>query len=365
MRFLPKFATAILALIVFFYQPIVTHALTLTALVKDTAVIISGYTAPHSLITVFENSAVLGTTSSDQNGFFSKYVSSVAGTHTFSIASTDPDGNSTPNIELNLALIAHQEMTISNIYMPASLKLASDHYTTNDIIKITGYTKPNSQVEITILGNHPLVNNVIANNEGLFVLTVNGATLPPGDYQLLTKLIISGTVDNSTAGNVYTFTIVLGPTPKLTNPTGTKTPTCIYSYSRLCLFDSKDQGFIGYKEEFLNYLNGYLEFSGLAVNNKYDINQDGYVNSIDLSIVLYYWRGDTNLIKGFYTNNHTSIAGANINSVPETKINNALDIVNLMFKCLTLQIFAILLVLMTFLILLLYKRRHSKPNTKE
>ena len=315
MKSLDLLIISIFASCICLVQPVMGQAVSLSATVKDTAFVFSGYTAPNSFISIIENSAITGTTSSAADGSFSKYISDTPGSHTIDLESTDTAGL-TVSVEFNFQLLAHQEMDLSDINMPASISTNMGHYTSEDTILISGYAKPDSQIRITLSGPQTVINTVNTDSNGKFLWTFPEKGLLTGNYSLSTELLVNGNSNNSTIGQSISFSIDndmgITPSPVPTN-------SCPYAYANLCYFDKQDSGYISSKEEFTSYLNGYIQYFDQNISNTYDINKDGRVTAVDLSIILYYWRGDTTQISGYYNNmTVASVQGVSTSRVPTT-----------------------------------------------
>ena len=117
----------------------------LTMRIGDTSLTLSGYTAPNSQISVMENNVVLGTTSSNSFGEFSKTLLAVEpGIHTFQLYSVDEHGDATVTVSYNISVLQHVDSEISNIVLAPTLFVRID----NNTLVANGTSVPSATVRI-------------------------------------------------------------------------------------------------------------------------------------------------------------------------------------------------------------------------
>lgn len=188
--------------------------ISISAEVKDTSFYFSGYTSPNSLIYFEEGGIIIGTASSDVNGFFEKYILAVdPGIHSINIWSTDVESVSTSIINFTLLVLAKQEMALTNIYLPATTSILDNYITSHEDIFIWGYAKPNEDIEIVLSGAGNYTYVVTANSDGYYSLALPSDNYPNGDYSLTTEVLIEGIIDNPTISDPITFTLDNPPLP--------------------------------------------------------------------------------------------------------------------------------------------------------
>ena len=179
-----------------------TSALTVSAEVKDTSFYFAGYTAPNSFVVFRENNVIIGTTSSDANGYFSKSIFVVvAGIHNIEIWSSDIDGMETDIINFMLLVLPKQEMALTNIYLPATMAISDTNITDYENINIKGYAKPNTNMQITLDGDTDFIIPITTDSNGAYSIILLSENYPNGIYQVYSELLIIGIIDNSTISN--------------------------------------------------------------------------------------------------------------------------------------------------------------------
>jgi len=340
----------------------------LTALVNETSYLLEGYTAPNSIVFISEG-AIVGTTTSDATGFFSKLISPVIpGLHTVDIWSTDIDNVSTAVIQFNIFLIDKQEFDITHIYLPTTVSLNASPFIYSDTVSLFGYTKPGTNIKATLVGAATTFYFTTSGINGYYVFNIPAITLPTGDYSISTELILSGIIDNPTISNTITFHVDNNPpiiTPFIPTQTPIPTPAliCPYFYQRMCFFDEERLGYLNKKSQFLKFLDGFLKYWGQPVDNIYDINENGWVDEMDLSIVLFYWRGEQNEIVGYYSNLAT--ASGDLLELPPLGLGYLINAFIVSSKCLCPSILLCELLLLLLCILLAYKKKRKDKNNEK
>ncbi|CAN5130434.1 hypothetical protein BH11PAT4_BH11PAT4_1280 [soil metagenome] len=234
---------------------------------------ISGYTGPSSFVTVTENGAVAGTTTSNVNGFFNFIISAAdPGSHTYLIFSTDPGNRSTAQTPINVFLIASTLTTVSQVLLSSTLAIDKAQIDPGEAITFSGTAKPNSQINIFV--EAPLrtyFSSTNASGEWSYSLSASDTqAYAPGQYQTYT--IVQDTLGNqSITSTTRTFIVKSSGS---SNPP----PTCDISRGDLNC----------------NGVTNLVDFSILLYHwgtdhRVADINQDGSVSLVDFSVMMFYF----------------------------------------------------------------------------
>jgi hypothetical protein len=335
-----------------------------TATVLDTSMSFSGYTSPNSLVTFTDNSVLVGTTVSDSTGKFTKLFSAqTPGLHSVVIWSTDPDSLNTQPIQFDLVLTSHSELALGNIYLPPTLNVPTGVFSGNDTLNIHGYARPNSQVKISITGPDNVAFTVNTDANGAYTKQLDLRTLPSGDYAVKSELIVTGSADDSPVSETHFFSLN-NNIVTTTRPTSTPgTGVCNFIFPRLCFFDFDDKGFIDFSKDLNEFLDGFTKYFGRDFNNVFDINHDGRIDSQDLSIVLYYTRGNSFTIMGIFQKENQPQRPV---PVVNTSVFDITGLLGRFWQFLSQECFCLILIFVVFfLLVIIFKRRRKDEQQAE
>lgn len=287
----------IIFLILAVQQPTYAESLTVSASI-GTNLTLQGYTSPNSLVVFLENGTSIGTTTSDSDGSFTKnFNNQDPGIHTIYLYSTDSTGANSATVSFQVLLIDYQTITVSNIYLPPTITLSKTSYSQDDIITISGYSKPSSLVKVEFTGTQGKTANVSTNSVGYYLYEISGNDLSVGNYQVKSTLEVTGS-NTATTSEQFSFSLsksTVSTVSPTASPTKVPSPTpipCPYFYSKLCFFDKAKLGFIDIKAGLVEYLIGFSKYYSKIVGVIFDINEDQLVDSIDLSIILFHTKAD-------------------------------------------------------------------------
>jgi hypothetical protein len=291
-----------------------SESITVTAEVGETIVVLSGYTSPGSFITFSENSAIVGSATSDSSGFFSKtFEGIVPGVHSFQIQSTDQESLQSTAISISFLAIQNQQVLISNIYLPPTIMLTQN----DQNVDIWGYTAPSSLVDITITGRSGIIKSIYSDSNGFYKVTFDISNFLPGEYVVTAELKVNFS-SSTTVSQQLKFNVFIGRDQSIIISSDDLIPIdldgskkCRYFYKRLCEFDQEDLGYMDIRKVFPKFFFGFVDFFIQRVSNIYDINEDSVVNPEDLSIFLYYTRSEPYQVLGL-SNSEDKNSSANI-----------------------------------------------------
>ncbi len=305
MKILQK--TFILIIFLFLLNPYKVNAesVTLTARVGDTALVLNGYTVPNILITFIEDDIVVGTAISNNLGEFTKtFTAQEAGYHSLKIYYTDPTAQTSNTIQLMLLLIDFQTLTVSDIYLPPTIRIDKTNYTVDQNITISGYAKPNELIEIQISGAVGRYSVVNSNSDGFYTYSFPTTGFVPGIYSVNAS-IKTDLSTNTPSSNTLNFTFYDSENNAYIIPESNN-GLCPYPYRRLCYFDKGIKGYLDLINDLPDLLLGFVKFNGdNNKNSPFDINESGVINGEDFSIALFYTQKNPSKVLGVTDNKAT------------------------------------------------------------
>lgn len=125
------------------------NEITVTVTVEDTSVSFSGYSSPGAIITIIKDGAVISTQTTNSEGYFYKKIGAlVPDIYTFSLYSTDKDGNVTPTLEFSLALPEKTNTHLKNIIFPPIIY--ENVVRTSDSVIISGVSIPFAEIILNV-----------------------------------------------------------------------------------------------------------------------------------------------------------------------------------------------------------------------
>lgn len=274
--------------------------LTVTIDVGDTILTLSGKTSPEATVTVVENGVVVGTTTADSQGNFSKsLLAQTAGVHSMGIYSTDKNGMTTSTVNYSVSLTAFMETTLSNIILPPTVSLAGTEITKGDTLEISGLSVPSSTITLFI-SSTTTTKSVTSSSNGFWNYSYATGDLETGDHSLYAKTITSAGYQSEAS---QTMSFKVNPAPTVTPaPAATSTPVPVTTVSPtpspiptpgipaiVAFFDIDGSGRIEVAELFEAIKAWVSEWREKPPEGgKCDLNGDGKCNLIDFSILLYY-----------------------------------------------------------------------------
>ncbi len=283
--------------------------------VGDTTITLSGKTSPSAIVTISEDNAIVGTTSADSLGNFTKTLDSQnEGLHEFSIYATDTSSTVTAVTTVSLSAAAFENTSVSNIILPSTMYITNTNVDQGDPITLSGYGVPSSTIQVyisTVTG----FSTTTSDSNGYWTYTIDTTNVSGGEHSVYVKVVtpsnytsLSSTqttisVDVPAADNegddddedddndndedsdnndtiIETVTNLI--TDGLSKTEADETLLNILSY-----FDIDKSGKIEMSELELALRRWMLEAKGKGSGNC-DLNFDGKCNIVDFSILLYY-----------------------------------------------------------------------------
>ena len=269
-----------------------SESLTVSMVVGVTEVVFSGYTGPNSQIVIKEDGSVIGTTTSDSSGLWSKTVSiALPGLHTYELYGTDSSSRTTATISYNLSVVGNTTTTIDNIVLPPTAELSGTN--------LIGSSYPGSTITITFSSGETPSLVVPASGNWSYDLTTHTSsatitvTATVGSFLSLQSTSLSyvaptptpsQTPNPSTSPISSSTTTSTSPSPSSSvtpsiSPSPSPTPTPFF----IPLYDQNDDGRLNLSELF------EIVSSWLRHHLPCDLNNDQKCDLVDLSILLYYF----------------------------------------------------------------------------
>jgi hypothetical protein len=236
----------------------------------QTAVVLQGIAYPSSTVTILKNSVVAVQVPADPQAKFNVTVGSLAaGSYTFGVYGTDADGRAGPTSNFTVTLTTGTTVTITGIFLGPTIAADKTSLQPGETITLLGTTSPSSAVHVYVSSTEEKQFDTQSSTVGAWSRQILASDLVAGSHTARSKAVDVGG-DISAYSDTITFTIAA------TTPTG---PT----YIRPDLNEDGKVDLIDFS--ILLYYWGQRNPSHLKV----DINQDSVVNIIDFSIMLFYW----------------------------------------------------------------------------
>ena len=233
---------------------------------RETKVIIKGKAYPNARITFLKDGKVVTTKKIDKSANFRTEIKDITpGLWTFSLWAEDKAGRKSITLSYTINVQKNMITTISGIFLPPTIELSKVNLKKGEELDISGQTAPQSQVFAHIESSE-VIKTASSTKEGDWKIKLNTKNLEEGTHTTRAK---AKTFDGleSPFSQVLAFYIGEG----ISGP--------------VCHSDLNNDGKVN-----------LIDFSILLYwwgkeNPSVDLNQDGMVNLPDFSIMLYYWTG--------------------------------------------------------------------------
>ena len=233
---------------------------------RETKVVIKGKAYPQAQLTLLQDGKVVTTEKADDLANFKIEIKDIApGIWTFSLWAEDKKARKSITLSYTVSIQKNMITTISGIFLPPTVELSKVNLKKGEELDISGQTAPQSQV-FTHIESSELVKTATSTEEGDWEVEVDTGILEEGTHTTRAKAKTSDGLESSFS-QVLAFYI------------GEKVPGVVLSA------DLNQDGKVN-----------LIDFSILLYwwgkeNSSVDLNQDGKVNLPDFSIMLYYWTG--------------------------------------------------------------------------
>lgn len=225
-------------------------------------VVFKGKAYPSAFITILKDGSVAASFTAQNNGYFSKTLSGLdGGIYTFGIWAEDNEGRKSVTLSFTVDIIGGATTTISGIYLPPTIEIDKIKLKKGELLNYSGQSYPSSAITLFVFSDYD-TKQVITGNEGKWNYSLETSFLDLGSHTTKSK---SQTDDGeqSTFSETLSFEISSGCSGADLNQDG-----------KVNLID------------FSILLYWWERWEQCA-----DLNSDGVVNLIDFSIMMYYWTG--------------------------------------------------------------------------
>jgi len=235
---------------------------------------LSGFAYPSSKVSILKDGKVAQEVSADTSGVFSSVLTTISqGVYTFGIWAEDSQGRKSITYSATISLVAGTKTSIGNILLPPTMSVENTALVSNEPIRASGEAAPGSKVEVQILpiisGNvlaeEIVKQEVVVDTQGRWTASISAANLILDTYQIRARAYLE-----QTGYSIFGQEIIL-------------TREGSADFCRRS--DVNDDG----RVNFVDF--SILLFNWGGQNARVDINQDGKINLADFSIMLTCWTG--------------------------------------------------------------------------
>lgn len=240
----------------------------------DARVIINGYAFPGSDIVALVDGAVAEEGSADNTGDFSITIDEIArGVYTFGVYAIDDDGVKSTTYSTTFSVAGGRGSTLSNVNIMPTILVTPDPVDPGQTVTFSGYSIPDATVTVENESDQTSINRrtftTTSDSNGEWSIDVNTTGFQTGTYKVRAKSEQSGGV--STDYSEYTY---YGVGEQADVPRSS---------------DLNQDGFVNITD--FSILLFWWNSDGGTSNPPADINGDGTVGLTDFSIMLFNWTG--------------------------------------------------------------------------
>ena len=227
-----------------------------------------GRAYPLSTVVILKVSTIAG-----PDAYFEIVVSGLSpSSYTFSVLSEDSVGRRSTLFTFPLMITQGVLATISGIFLASTIDVDKVEIKKGDTLSIFGQTTPNSTVTVNVNSPVPYFFSTPSDSGGGYLLNLDTSILEYGDHSAKSKSLYSSEI--SQFGKLAYF--------KVGDKTITKDTT-----APLIETDLNQDGYVNIVD-FSIMAYWYKKISPPAY---VDLNKDGIVSIVDFSIMAYYWTG--------------------------------------------------------------------------
>lgn len=144
----------------------------------------SGLAYPEALVYVLEDGVVIARTEADANARFSVEVDDFRkGEYNLSLFAEDTDGRFSITLEYLFALNIHDDIEITDIYLPPTIVLEPQVSERGEIITMSGQSVPGSYIAVGITDDGETFKFTTTRADGRFTYELDSAEFALGEYQ--------------------------------------------------------------------------------------------------------------------------------------------------------------------------------------
>lgn len=187
--------------------------------IHDTDLLVEGCASPNSLVTIINDSTVVGSVSSDITGAYSQILTAQTPTiHVIETYFEDPDNRKSDSTN-DLIALAVKALTTLTANPPPTVEHLPNSVELGQNITFRGYTCSNATVQVVIDNNLTLT--TVADASGLWTITINSLNFSQGVH--VYTVVASGSGYTTSQSQKYQFSVipqnVTDPDPTVSVPT--------------------------------------------------------------------------------------------------------------------------------------------------
>jgi hypothetical protein len=170
-------------------------------------VTVSGFASPNALVTVSINNTVIGTTTADSSGLYTRsFGSQNPGIQNYKIYYKDSENNRSRVNSRSISIQPQKETNITANLSPTITRRTPNEVVKGSIIQINGYTAPNAEVKLMFSGRTTTYSSISALN-GFYEFLLDSNELNEGNYIASVSSILNG-VDLSDTSSSVIFDVI-------------------------------------------------------------------------------------------------------------------------------------------------------------
>jgi cysteine-rich repeat protein len=233
---------------------------------QETKVVLRGKAYPNADVTVLVDGKNKGSVRADANADFIFSTTQVTpGTATFGFVAKDPLGVDSITTSIVFEVIQSAVTTVSNVFIPPTIKVSSKQITPGDLFTLSGFTVPSATVTAALFPGSDTFTAPAAPS-GAWTLQIDTKSLAEGARTSKASFALSSTI-KSGFGKSVSFFIGEGTAPEGSGPDiNEDTKVNLVDFSIFLTLWNTDDG-------------------------RGDFNGDTRVNLADFSIMLFNWTG--------------------------------------------------------------------------
>ncbi len=282
------------------------NSLTVTIRVGLVNLTLSGQTIPQAQVTIMEHGSVVGTTTADNGGNFSKTLTGLEeGIYQISLYATDFEGETTSTVVYSIALTAGTDTALENIILPSTVFLSETSLAIGDNLRIYGQGVISSTITLLFNGiSHSYFSSktTTADNNGDWEYNFSTDDLNADEYSVFVKI---STADGYQSESSKVLSFLLQSRPAITPGASSTTTETTTTTVTVTATPTPGQIFLARIPDFLKFFDidgsGRIELREIFDSVKLwvdswhnqqdyncDLNNDNICNIIDFSILMSY-----------------------------------------------------------------------------
>ena len=237
------------------------------------SVVFSGRAYPVSTVTLLKDAQVAGTTIAESDATFTTTLSGLsAGSYIFSLYSEDKDGRRSSLLTFSVRVTRGSTTNVSGIFIAPTIDIDKTEVKQGEDITIFGQSLPQANILIRVSSGEDFFATTVADKDGFYLYHFDTTVLDYGAYTATSKASIKNQLVSS-FGRVVDFLV------------GTK--TIVKTKEEVLKGDLNNDG----RVNLVDFSILIYWFDRPDVPVRVDLNGDGKSGFVDFSIMAYYWTG--------------------------------------------------------------------------